>query len=228
MRIATCVLPLVSCSLQLPLRNNKHKWVPSCCQPAARTRTLLSGAPTNWYEIFKEEESEEKARPINPTDMYYNRVNCQRSLERYRALSSSRCTEVWASVANEDRPIVWCVGRVARHKSVPLEECVARQWNLIQQHGLTMRSLRAIRFKEAHPAMECESLDLWCPRPAFELLECDSLDIQIAIRRNGILGKMSPNVPNSKTVRNFLVGFEGEIDMFYKRSLDKDGRFSLN
>jgi hypothetical protein len=221
MLIAKCILPLASLlstgAFVLPQAQMGSQ--PTC-------RTLLSCAATNWYEIFAKEESDEKARHINPTDMYYNRLNCQRSLERYRALSSRHCTEVWASVANEDRPYVWYVGRVACGGSLPLEECVARQWNLIQQHGLTIRALRATQRNEAPPAMECQSLDLWCPRPPFDS-QCDRLDIRIAIRHAGVLAKMTPDVPNSKTIRNFSVGFEGHADTNYdKRRLDEDGRLT--
>jgi hypothetical protein len=103
---------------------------------------------------------------------------------------------------------------------------VARQWNLIQQHGLTIRVLRATQHNEAPLDMECQSLDLWCPRPPFDS-QCDRLDIRIAIRHAGVLAKMTPDVPNSKTIRNFSVGFEGHADTNYdKRRLDEDGRLT--
>jgi hypothetical protein len=121
-----CVSPVAACFLQRSSMYPEHKWVR--CSPRRGTgkSTSLSDTPTNWYELFAEEESGGKRLPGLQwsDDMEYNRQNCQRSLERFRELSASSgiCTEVYS--VDRGRTF-WLVGKVAHAPHVSLAECVA-------------------------------------------------------------------------------------------------------
>jgi hypothetical protein len=94
--------------------------------------------------------------------------------------------------------IFWFCGKVARVSDISLEECVARQWPLIEQHAANLRPLELSPKKGV--------LEIWTAPGDSEL--------DIAYNRpEVVMQKMNRDVePSSGTkIRNMLVGFQGEI-----------------
>ena len=150
--------------------------------------------------------------------MKYNQRNCQRSQQTFQAIRSSSTSAPAADIYGCDRSsysattstsdpennnktneaLFWFLGKVAHVSDVSLEQCVARQWSLIQQHAANLRPL------ELFPAYTNDCLELWCA-PA-------DTEFDVAYHRPAVLfQKMRPNVPGAEQIKSNLVGFQGEV-----------------
>lgn len=186
---------------------------------------MILGSSKNWDEILAQED-EGEGGDLNekswktPVDMAYNQRNCERSNKNYAAIKrvGGPAADLYGCVsttANEEA-VFWFLGKVAHVSDVSLEQCVARQWPLIQHHAANLRPL------ELFPAVSSQSLELWCA-PA------DS-EIEVAYNRPTVqFQKMAREVPGADSVKANFLGFQGEVydrgeDGFRTWRLTADGR----
>ena len=150
--------------------------------------------------------------------MKYSPRNCQRAQQSFLAIRNSGPSAPAADIygcdasttttttsstddKNNDEAIFWFLGKVAHVSSVSLEQCVARQWPLIQQHAANLRPL------DLFPAYTNDDLELWCA-PA------DS-EFDVAYNRPKVqfqkMRHSDDDVPGAAQVKTNLVGFQGEV-----------------
>ena len=197
---------------------------PASMQQQRRLRLRESSSQLrdkNWDKILAEEIEDENERSSSssprkskiPFDMKYNQRNCQRSQQTFLAIRSSSSSAPAADVygcdssspaansavgSNHDEALFWYLGKVAHVSDVSLEQCVARQWPLIQQHAANLRPL------DLFSAFTNDCLELWCA-PA------DS-EFDVAYNRPSVVfQKMRPDVPGAEQIKSNLVGFQGEV-----------------
>ena len=90
----------------------------------------------------------------------------------------------------------WYTGKVARVTDVTLEQAVARQWPLIEQHAANLRPI------ELFPSRG--RLEVWTAPGDSEL--------EVAYNRPTLqMKKMEKNVDGADTIKNSLIGFQGEV-----------------
>jgi len=181
----------------------------------------------NWDQIIAEEEESEFAATEGsalsssstwksqiPFDMKYNQRNCERAQKTFQAIrgsgpsapvadlygcdTSSAARQKNGAADDSNEALFWFLGKVAHVSDVSLEECVARQWPLIQQHAANLRPL------DLFPAYTNDCLEIWSA-PA------DS-ELDVAYNRPSVtFRKMSHDVPGAEKVKSNLVGFQGEV-----------------
>jgi hypothetical protein len=181
----------------------------SACKSAF---VLCAAAPKDWDAILAQEDDDDDDDDQgsssvdtswlkSPADMVYNQRNCDRSNDNFAAIvgAGGPAADVYGSVATKNaEAIFWFLGKVAHVSDVTLEQCVARQWNLIQQHAANLRPL------DLYPAVTSRSLDLWCA-PA-------NSELDVAYNRpKAKFTKMSSHVPDAAGIKNVMVGFQGEV-----------------
>jgi len=160
----------------------------------------------NWDKILAEEDDDQGKKMAQiPFDMRYNQRNCERAQKTFAAIRSAGPGAPAADIygcdsasAKNGEAIFWYLGKVAHVSDVSLEQCVARQWPLIQQHASNLRPL------ELFPAWTNDSLELWCA-PA------DS-EMDVAYNRPEVtFAKMTDDVPGADKIKTNLIGFQGEV-----------------
>ena len=174
----------------------------------------------NWDEIHaQDEEDDGSLRSKIPADMKYNQRNCERSNKNFVAIKGAGgpAADLYGCATTSDEETVfWFLGKVAHVSDVSLEQCVARQWPLIQQHAVNLRPL------DLFPAASSQSLQLWCA-PA------DS-EFDVAYSRPTVqFQKMERDVPGADAIKANLLGFQGEVyergeEGFRAWRLTADGR----
>ena len=174
----------------------------------------------DWDKILAEEEDDQNDNSSSPNkenipfDMRYNLRNCQRAQQTFQAIRQAGPGAPAADVYGRDRgaavstsqspqqppeAVFWFLGKVAHVSDVSLEECVARQWPLIQQHAANLRPL------DLFPAVTSGQLELWCATPP------DS-ELDVAYNRPGVVfTKMEQDVPGADKIKTSLIGFRGEV-----------------
>lgn len=171
----------------------------SCFAKLQRTRATFA----KWDNLSDEEESFEY-KPSIPVDMQYKPRNVQRQHENFvsiREVAGKELTnDVYVREPNSSQ--FWFVGKVARVSDISLEQAVARQWSLIEQHAANLRPI------ELFPQRGV--MELWTAPGDSEL--------EVAYYRPEIRFQQHPR-PESidKSIKNNLVGFQGEM-------YDKDER----
>lgn len=165
-----------------------------------RGTALTMGTTKNWDAILAEEDGGGVLSKV-PVDMVYNRRNCERCNKNYVAIKGAGgpAADLYVCVATADKEAVfWFLGKVAHVSDVSLEQCIARQWPLIQQHAANLRPL------DLFPAVTSQTLDLWCA-PA------DS-EFDVAYNRPSCtFTKMEQDVPGAAGIKANLIGFQGEV-----------------
>lgn len=163
----------------------------------------------NWDKILSETDDEyENVKRSIPFDMRYNQRNCERAQQSFRAIREAGGKDVVADIYGLDRSLsninqsqeglFWYLGKVARVSDVTLEQCMSRQWHLIQQHAANLRPL------DLYPAWTIQQLELWCAPGDSEL--------DVAYNRPSItFVKMEANVSGADDIKNNLIGFQGEV-----------------
>jgi hypothetical protein len=92
--------------------------------------------------------------------------------------------------------VFWFVGKVARVSDITLEQCMARQWPLIEQHAARLRPL------ELFPKRGV--LEIWTAPGDSEL--------DVAYNKpNIIFQKMERFVEGAAPIKKVMVGFQGEM-----------------
>jgi hypothetical protein len=161
-----------------------------------------AAAPKDWDAILAQQDDDEETWWKSPADMVYTQRNCDRANENFAAIveAGGPAADVYGSVVTKNTEAVfWFLGKVAHVSDVTLEQCVARQWNLIQQHAANLRPV------DLFAAVTSRSLDLWCA-PA-------NSELDVAYNRpTAAFTKMSPHVTDDAAgIKNILVGFQGEV-----------------
>jgi hypothetical protein len=134
-----------------------------------------------------------------PPDMRYIPRNVQRQSRNYLALREVGGKDVVHDIYVRDprSSTFWFVGKVACVSDVTLEDCVARQWNLIETHAVNLRPL-----------------DLFAARGALEIWSApgDS-ELDVAYNRPDIAFKKHLRTLDgaSPPIKSNLVGFQGEV-----------------
>lgn len=132
-------------------------------------------------------------------DMRYNRRNVQRQVRNFQALRSAGGKGVTRDVYVRDpqSQSFWFVGKVASVSDVSFEECVARQWNLIETHAVNLRPL-----------------DLFAARGVLQIWTApgDS-ELDVAYNRPDVAFRQHFRDPNrlSLDIKSSLIGFQGEV-----------------
>ena len=182
---------------QIGIKTNLVVWRSHC--PKAHCFALGARASSKWDQIDDEEgdDNDRLAIPV-PPDMTYEPRNAKRQHEYFldiRGVGGKDLTnDVYARVPGED--VFWYVGKVARISDVPLEDCIARQWNMIESHATNLRPIELY----AHRG----KLEIWTAPGDSEL--------DVAYNRPHIqMVKHTPRAMTSRDLKNNFVGFQGEI-----------------
>jgi len=159
--------------------------------------TTLKARPTSKWDNIVDEDEEDEPIPVAP-DMTYEPRNAKRQHEHFldiRAAGGKQvCNDVY--VRNPDEDVFWYAGKVARVSDVSLEDCIARQWNLIERHATNLRPI------ELYPRRG--NLQIWTAPGDSEL--------DVAYNRPNIqMIRHFPKAMNSRDLSNNLIGFQGEI-----------------
>lgn len=136
--------------------------------------------------------------PVIRPDMKYIERNVRRQHENFISIRDAGGKEVTNDVYARDpsSDTWWFVGKVARISDVSLEECISRQWNLIEHHSTNLRPL------ELFPARG--SLQIWTAPGDSEM--------DVAYNRpTCVFQRMPRDVPSADAVKSNFVGFQGEM-----------------
>jgi len=179
----------------------------SFCRSAARNEVLtLEARPkSKWDLLDDDEDDEDLAAPAIeskipvPNDMTYVERNVKRAHENFLAIRNiggkNLCHDVYAKspLAKEE---LWYVGKAAKVSDVSLEDCIARQWNLIETHATNLRPIELFPHRG--------SLELWTAPGDTEL--------DVAYNRPTLkMTKMEKYAVDPKQLKNNLLGFQGEV-----------------
>jgi len=175
------------------------------------TTTLLRArAASKWDSLVDEDDDDEDNMidgtpsatesdiPVSP-DMTYIERNvrrCHTNFMNLRDISGKEvCNDIYAkSPARKEE--MWYVGKVAKISDVSLEDCIARQWNIIEMHATNLRPI------ELYPHRG--RLELWSAPGDTEL--------EVAYNRPElIMTQMKHYELTSKDLKNNVIGFQGEV-----------------
>jgi hypothetical protein len=151
---------------------------------------------TKWDNL-EDEDADQDKYPV-PFDMKYEPRNLKRQYDHFNAIRSvggkDMCSDVY--VRDPDDEIWWYTGKVARVSDVSLEECVARQWPLIETHAANLRPIELFPNRGR--------LEVWSAPGDSEL--------EVAYNRPDLkMEKMTWKVDSAAKIKNSLVGFQGEV-----------------
>ncbi len=171
--------------------------------PATST-TLLQARPKSKWDLLEDDDEEDmygntfdSKIPV-ANDMTYVERNVKRAHENFLSIRNiggkELCADMYASVPNNEE--VWYVGKVAKVSDVTLEDCIARQWNLIETHATNLRPI------ELYPHRG--TLDLWSAPGDTEL--------DVAYNRPELkMQKMKHYEVTPQQLKNNMIGFQGEV-----------------
>lgn len=172
------------------------------------TTHLMARSPSKWDNIVDEDDIDKDSSSSSsligsasipvPPDMTYEPRNVKRQHENFLAIRSAGGKEVTNDVyvRNPTEDVFWYGGKVARVSDVSLEDCIGRQWHMIERHATNLRPL------DLYPHRG--HLEIWTAPGDSEL--------EVAYNRPTLqLKKMTPRVVTSREVKNNRVGFQGEI-----------------
>jgi hypothetical protein len=104
------------------------------------------------------------------------------------------CNDVYVRNPKED--VFWYAGKVARVSDVALDDCIARQWNLIETHATNLRPIELFPHRGR--------LEIWSAPGDSEL--------DVAYNRPHLkMTKHEPRAMTSQDLKQNFVGFQGEI-----------------
>eukprot|EP00536_Pseudo-nitzschia_multiseries_P008054 jgi/Psemu1/305433/fgenesh1_kg.198_\ len=154
----------VACSMALAATRNADAFGLSANSIAkTATATAAAAAATNaaaplfarprskWDELVDEDDDDDDQIPTTieskipvPPDMTYVERNVKRCHENFLNLRNvggkDLCNDVYAKSPLKKEEM-WYVGKVAKISDVGLEDCIARQWNIIETHATNLRPI---------------------------------------------------------------------------------------
>lgn len=175
---------------------------------ASKLRTTpLFARPKSKWDTMGDDEDESGSTESGPTestipvpnDMTYVERNVKRSHENFLSLRNiggkGVCNDVYAKSPLQKEE-VWYVGKTAKVSDVSLEDCFARQWNLIETHATNLRPF------ELYPHRG--NLELWTTPGDTEL--------EVAYNRPELkMQKMEKYAVTAQQLKNNMIGFQGEV-----------------
>jgi hypothetical protein len=98
-------------------------------------------AAKSWEDL--DDDDEEDGLPSVSPDMKYVPRNVLRQNANFVAIREAGGAELTNDVYVREpaSQVFWFVGKIARISDVTLEDCVARQWNLIETHASNLRPI---------------------------------------------------------------------------------------
>eukprot|EP00537_Pseudo-nitzschia_pungens_P011447 CAMPEP_0172389806 /NCGR_PEP_ID=MMETSP1061-20121228/6608_1 /TAXON_ID=37318 /ORGANISM="Pseudo-nitzschia pungens, Strain cf. pungens" /LENGTH=275 /DNA_ID=CAMNT_0013120033 /DNA_START=224 /DNA_END=1051 /DNA_ORIENTATION=- len=198
---------ILACSMALVANRNADAFGLSAAvakTAAANTATpLFARQKSKWDDLVDEDDDEiepafESKIPV-PPDMTYVERNVKRCHENFLNLRNvggkDLCNDVYAKSPVQKEEL-WYVGKVAKITDVTLEDCIARQWNIIETHATNLRPI------ELYPHRG--NLELWTAPGDSEL--------EVAYNRPSlVMTKMEKYEVPAKDLKNNLIGFQGEV-----------------
>ena len=160
------------------------------CNAFGLTRLFSS---SKWDNLIDEDD---EGPPI-PPDMKYVERNVMRQHENFVAIREAGGKEMTNDiyVREPGSGIYWFAGKVARVSDVSLEDAVARQWPLIEQHAANLRPI------ELYPHRG--RLEIWTAPGDSEL--------EVAYNRPSVIFQKMNRQGSGTKIKNVLVGFQGEV-----------------
>lgn len=158
--------------------------------------TKLFREPSKWDNLV-DEDDEEELLPA-PPDMKYVPRNVMRQHQNFfdirEAGGKEMTNDIYVPEPNSD--IFWFVGKIARVSDVTVEQAVARQWPLIEQHAANLRPI------ELFPSRG--HLELW-------VAPGDS-EMEVAYNKPDLkFIKMEKEAEGAAAIKSNRIGFQGEI-----------------
>lgn len=175
-------------------------------QPKKVATTSLFVKPTKWDNIIDDEEDEEGYEFVEiPPDMTYVERNIKRAHENFLAIRKAGgkllTNDVYVRDPNTD--VFWYSGKVAKVSDVSIEDCISRQWPMIERHAMNLRPL------ELYPIRG--RLEIWVAPGDSEL--------EVAYNRPTLQMKKMIRPKDffeyKRRIHNKLVGFQGEMYQEY-------------
>jgi hypothetical protein len=156
-----------------------------------RSTTTTTRIFSKWDNLVDEDDEP----PLSP-DMRYVPRNIMRQHENFLNIRQAGGKELTNDVYVREpgSRIFWFSGKVARVSDVSLEDAVARQWPLIEQHAANLRPIELY----AHHGV----LEIWTAPGDSEL--------EVAYNRPTIQF-LKQSREGGTGVKNILVGFQGEM-----------------
>ncbi len=166
---------------------------------SASITALHTRPASKWDNIADEDEDDDNKPKIPiPPDMTYEVRNVKRQHESFLDIRSAGgkqvCNDVY--VRNPEEEVFWYTGKVARISDVSLEDCIARQWSLIETHAANMRPLELFPHRgrlEIWTAPGDSELDVAYNRPHLQMI------------------KHKPKSMTNRDLKNNFIGFQGEV-----------------
>lgn len=153
---------------------------------------------SKWDNLVDEDDEDEVEDIPAPPDMRYTPRNCKRQQIHFLAIREAGGKELTNDiyVREPGQHTCWYAGKVARVSDVSLEQCVARQWAMIETHAANLRPL-----------------DLFASRGKLEIyMATGDSELEVAYNRpDNQMQKMDRDVEGASKVKNSLVGFQGEV-----------------
>ena len=166
---------------------------------SATTFSSLFVRRSKWDDLVDEDEEDEGFKLLNVVpDMRYEPHNIKRQLDHFLAIRQAggkeMCNDIY--VREPKSEIFWYAGKTARISDVSLEQCIARQWPLIEQHAANLRPI------ELFPSRG--HLEIWTAPGDSEL--------DVAYNRPTlVMQKQQRQVEGADKVKSNFVGFQGEV-----------------
>jgi hypothetical protein len=204
------------CSSLLTLRSTTDAWTTSAVQfsktvnnvnpfflqeTPSTTTSRYARPSSKWDNILEDDfdhDNDMKPKVSVPSDMTYEPRNVKRQHETFLDIRNSGgkdvCNDVYVRNPLED--VFWYAGKVARVSGVSLEDCIARQWNVIETHATNLRPIELFPHRgrlEIWTAPGDSELDVAYHRPTLQMV------------------KHTPKAMSSRDVKNNFVGFQGEV-----------------
>jgi len=151
--------------------------------------------PSKWDKLVDEDDFD--SIPVRP-DMTYEPRNVKRAHETFLSIREAGGKQMTNDVycRDPDTDVFWYVGKVARISDVSLEQCIARQWSMIERHATNLRPI------DLYP--ERGRLQIWTAPGDSEM--------EVAYNRPTLtMAKMSKTVEGADQVKKMLIGFQGEV-----------------
>jgi hypothetical protein len=167
--------------------------------PSRRRAPALALSSKDWDAILAEDDdSNQNGRIPAKPDMQYNPRNIQRQHHNFVAIREAGGPEVTNDVyvPEPNSEVFWFVGKVARISDVSVEQVIARQWPLIEQHAANLRPI------ELYPSRG--RLEIWYAPGDSEM--------EVAYNRPDlVLQKAFRDAEGADSIKHNLIGFQGEM-----------------
>jgi hypothetical protein len=165
-------------------------------RPYSSLPVVRMAKPSKWDDLVDDDEDYDDI-PVAP-DMKYEPRNVKRAHETFNAIRESGGIKTTNDIYVRDpsSDIFWYAGKVALISDVSLEQCVARQWPMMERHATSLRPI------ELYPKRGL--LEIWTAPGDSEL--------DVAYNRPSLqLTKMKKDVEGASKVKKIFVGFQGEV-----------------